>query len=262
MRAKDKKIVYYSDALNDDFAGTNIKTKNIDKNYKYVHKNVLWKFFAKVIYCIALPLVMFYEKVILGVKIKNKKQLRKIKKGCFLYGNHTGFFDAFTPSVLSGTKVARILTSTDTVSIKGIKTLVQWLGALPIASDFETSKNMLKAIEYYNKKGNNIAIYPEAHIWPYYTGVRPFNDTSFLYPVKFNAPVFAFFTAYSKPTGIFKKLRKANITIYVSEPFFPDETVPKKIRQKDLRDKVYNFMCEMSEKYSTYKVVDYVYKEK
>ena len=262
MHTKDKKIVYYSDPLNDDFAGTNIKTKQIDKNYKYIHKNIFWRFFAKIAYFLVLPLVSFYEIVILQIKFKNKKALRKIKGGCFLYGNHTAYFDAFTPDVLSKFKKNYILTNPDAVSIRGIKTLVEWLGAIPISSDIKTTKNMVKAIEYYHKKGYNITIYPEAHIWPYYTGVRPFKDSSFLYPVKLNSPVIAFFTAYSKPTGLFKKLKKASITVYVSDPFYPDISKPKKVAQKELRDKVYDFMCEMSKKYSNYEVVKYVYKKK
>lgn len=260
MHKKNKKIVYYSDPINDDFSGTNIKTKKIDKNYKYIHKNFLWRFFAAITYFFVWPIIYFIEVVVLGVRFKNKKAVRKIKGGCFLYGNHTAFFDAYTPAILSGRKFNKLITHPDVISIKGIKTFVQWLGAVPVASDLATTRNMVKAIEYFNKKRNNITIYPEAHIWPYYTGVRPFKSSSFLYPVKFNSPVIAFFTAYSKPTGLFKKLKKANITIYVSEPFYPDLTKPIKVAQQGLRDKVYNFMCEMSSKYSNYEVIKYVYK--
>ena len=32
-----EKLVYYSDELNDEFAGDNIKAKTIDENYKYLH---------------------------------------------------------------------------------------------------------------------------------------------------------------------------------------------------------------------------------
>jgi len=262
-KKNNKKIVYYSDPLNDDFAGTNIKTKQIDANYKYIHKNIFWRFFSRITYFLVIPIVWFIEKAFYKIKFQNKKALKKLKGGCFLYGNHTAVFDAYTPCVLSGwLKVNRTLTNPDAVSIKGIKTFVEWLGAMPIASDVATTRKMVKAIEYYHKKGNNITIYPEAHIWPYYTGVRPFKDSSFYYPVKLNAPVFAFFTAYSKPTGLFKKCKKANITVYVSEPFYPDSTKPTKQAQKELRDRVYDYMCEMSQKYSTHNVIDYIYKEK
>ena len=261
MRKNNKKIIYYSDPLNDDFAGTNIKAQKIDKNFKYIHKNIFWRFFGAITYFFVWPIIYFIEVIIFGARFKNKKAVRKLKDGCFLYGNHTSFLDAYTPAILSGHKFAKILTNPDAVSIKGIRVFVQWLGAVPVAHDVLTTKNMLQAIEYYHKKGNNVAIYPEAHIWPYYTGVRPFKDNSFYYPVKFNAPVVAFFTAYSKPKGLFKKLRKAKITIYVSDPIYPDMALPFKEAQRDLRNKVFNFMSEMSKQHSDYEAIEYVYKE-
>lgn len=261
MRTKAKpKVVYYTDPLNDDFAGTKIKTQKVDPKYRYIHKNICWRFFAYTTCALVKPIVYIIETALLGVKIKNKKALRKVKGGCFLYGNHTSFIDAYTPYVLSGLKTNRILVNPDALSIKGIKTLVEMFGAMPVPDDLATMRNFVNAIEYYNKKGHNITIYPEAHIWPYYTGVRPFKDSSFYYPAKMNAPVVAFFTAYTQPTGIFKKFKKANITVYVSDPFYPDLTKPVKEAQKELRDQVYQFMSEMSEKYSTKQVIEYVRK--
>ena len=261
-KVKEKKVIYYSDILNDDFAGTNIHSKPIDKNYKYIRKNIVWRFFARLLYLLVLPIISFYEAVLLGVRFKNGRAVRKLKKACFLYGNHTAIIDAYTSPVLSGLRGVKVLANPDAVSIKGIRTFVQMLGALPVANDYITTKNMLAAVEHYYKKGDNIAIFPEAHIWKYYTGVRPFKDSSFYYPVKLNAPVVAFFTAYSKPTGLFRKLKKADITVYVSDPIYPDLDKPLKIAQRELRNKVYAFMNEMSEKHSDYAVIEYVYKEK
>lgn len=36
-----KKVVYYSDELHDDFAGTNIRQKPLGKDYRYVNDHVL-----------------------------------------------------------------------------------------------------------------------------------------------------------------------------------------------------------------------------
>ena len=107
------------------------------------------------------------------------------------------------------------------------------------------------------QNGDNVTIYPEAHIWPYYTGVRPFPDASFCYPVKFNAPTFAFFTAYTKPRGLLSRFRKANMTVFVSDPILPDPALPPRERQREIRDKVYRFMLEKA-KESTYEVIRYI----
>ena len=43
-----------------------------------------------------------YENLILQVKFVNKGALKKHRdRSCFIYGNHTGFYDAFTPNLIS-----------------------------------------------------------------------------------------------------------------------------------------------------------------
>jgi hypothetical protein len=53
-------------------------------------------------------------------------------------------------------------------------------------------------------KKPGIMIFPEAHIWPYSTHIRPFGDESFVYPAELGAPVLAIATTY-RPRKIFKK---------------------------------------------------------
>ena len=79
-------------------------------------------------------------------------------------------------------------------------------------------------------KKNIVTIYPEAHIWPYYTDIRNFKDASFRYPVKYDKPVFCFTNTYQKRRG--KHIR---MVTYVEGPFFPDNTLSIKDRKKDLR---------------------------
>ena len=257
-KKKDKQVFYYTDERNDDFSRIKIKTRCIDETFKFVRKNVVRRFASFLLYYfIAIPLVFIYEKLILRVKFVNRKAVKKYKKkSYFLYGNHTGYIDAFTPNLISFPHRNRIIVSPETVSIKGLRNIVQMLGAIPLPTEFRGMKKFVKAIEFYNKK-SNITIYPEAHIWPYYNGVRAFTYSSFGYPVKLNAPVFAFFTAYTKPKGFLSCFRKANITVYVSNPIFADEGLSEQEKKKNICDKVYNFMLEKS-KYSDYEVIEYI----
>ena len=257
-RTIPEKTVYYQDEWNVDFAGTKIQPTVIDQHFRYHHKNPIWRFFAFLFYyCIAFPLIWIYERVFLRVKFVNKKALKKLQgKPCFFYGNHTGFIDAFTPNLLSFPRSNKILVSPDTVSIPCMKNIVQMLGAIPVPTHRNGFKNFLNAVERHHKK-SNITIYPEAHIWPYYTGVRKFKSTSFAYPVKLHAPIVVFFTAYTKPKGLFSWFRKANVTVYVSEPIYPDESLSEKAAQNELCERAYAFMKEKSA-FSNYELISYV----
>ncbi len=254
---KEKKVIYYSDEINNDFAGTDIQRCTVGEEYRYVHSGFLWQICAFVLYYMfAFPIVWFFERVLLGVRFVNKKAVKAYRKTpYFLYGNHSGWYDAYTPHMISLPRKCCTVVSADTVSIKGIRTVVEMLGAIPVPTGFRGMKAFTEAIDHRHKTCN-IAIFPEAHIWPYYTGVRPFSDTSFSYPAKHKCPVFAFFTAYTAPKGILSFLRKANMTVYVSDPIFPEEGLSEREARKDLRDKVYRFMLEMSEK-SNYSVYEY-----
>lgn len=256
-RKAPEKVVYYTDELNDDFAGTDIEKKTVDENFPYEH-SLIWRFAAWIVYYgVAMPLIWLYERVLLRMRFVNKKAMKQVKgKPCFFYGNHTGFYDAFTPNILSFPRSNKIVVSSDTVSIKGLKNLTQMLGAVPVPTGRSGMKKFLQAIERHHKR-SNVTIYPEAHIWPYYTGVRAFKSTSFCYPVKYGAPTIAFFTAYTAPKGFLSCFRKANATVYVSDPIYPDEGLTGKAAQQNLRDKVYAFMLEKSA-YSDYAVIEYV----
>lgn len=256
MKKRKKKIIYYKDEFKDDFAGTNIKPDVIDSNYDFVPKNVFYKILSQLLRIVAMPIISFIEIIVYGVTIKNKKALKGLK-GCYLYGNHTGTYDAFTPNLLSFPYAkTKIIASPDSVSIKGLKNIVKMLGVIPVPTGMDGLKEFTAAVDYCHRKGENIAIYPEAHIWPYYTGVRSFSATSFRYPVKDCAPVIAFFTAFRKPEGLWF-FRKARIVVYVSNPIYPDKTLAPKKAQIKLRNDVYDFFKDCSQKYSDFEYIHY-----
>lgn len=72
---KDK-IIYYSDELNDEFAGDDIVAKKIDGNYRYIRKGILSRIGHIFWYRIfATPLAFCYLKIYFHHKIVNKKEM-------------------------------------------------------------------------------------------------------------------------------------------------------------------------------------------
>lgn len=45
-----KKVITYRDPVNDDFAGTNIKTKPLPEWFRYTHTNPVWRGLACFVY--------------------------------------------------------------------------------------------------------------------------------------------------------------------------------------------------------------------
>ena len=92
-----------------------------------------------------------------------------------MYGNHTQpFADTFIPSRINYPKRNFFIVNPENVSMKFLGNIVQMLGAIPIPTTTKAMPNFLDSINKKIDKNYSITIYPEAHIWPYYTKIRPF----------------------------------------------------------------------------------------
>lgn len=240
------KIIYYEDELNDEFSKSSIEPRIIDENYKYVHKNPLWNLCSFVLQNIlSVPIKILYAKIKFRIKYIGKEKIKPYKnEGYFIYGNHTQpFADTFIPSIPMYPKRNFLIVNPVNISLKGTGTLVEMLGAIPIPSNKSAMKNFLEAIKQKINKGYAITIYPEAHIWPYYTKIRPFKDVSFKYPVQLEKPAFCITNTYQ---SYGKNNKKIKIVSYIDGPFFPNKEQTLKEQQKELRNKIYNCMEERS----------------
>lgn len=239
------KTVFYTDERNDEFASDNIVARRIDENYKYIDDRFCWKALRFVSYrLIAMPIAWLYCKISLHSRFRNRKVLKQIsRKGCFVYGNHTQQIgDPFIPNLALFPKDVFVIVHPNNVSMPVLGKITPYLGALPLPSNMKAMRNFREAIRTRIGQGKWIVIYPEAHIWPYYTGIRDFPATSFKYPVELDAPSFAMTTTYKKR----RFGRKPRAVTYLDGPFFPDPALSPKARAQALRDQIYNTMLERS----------------
>jgi len=242
---KQKQIIYYKDELNDDFVKAKVVPKVIDEKYKYIG-NKFWDF---VCFCmqniISMPIKILYSKIKFRIKYIGKEKLKQYKStGYFVYANHTQIFaDTFIPSIPLYPKRNFFIVNPENVSMKFLGNIVQLLGALPIPNNKKGMKNFIHAIDKHIEKKHSITIYPEAHIWPYYTKIRPFKAVSFKYPIDLNVPVFCMTNTYQ---SYGKNNNKIKIVTYIDGPFFPNKDLPKNEQKQDLRNQVYNQMVERS----------------
>lgn len=240
------KIIYYEDELNDDFAATRdaVKVKALDDGFEY-ERGAFWKAAAFVLHRIVAPPIVFGYCALRGIKVKNRKALRNISGGVFIYGNHTqNFVDALLPIFVSFHRRGYVIVNDGAVEIPFLKNLVQMLGAIPLPSSFSSMRMFTKCLSHRIEEGNAVVIYPEAHIWPYYNKIRPFCDNSFTYPIKYGAPALPFTVFYKKSNAPFFRPK---ITVYIGEPVYPDKSLPVAQARKAMRDAVYDQMCRMCE---------------
>lgn len=256
---ENRKVIYYKDELNDEFSTAQITPRKIDENYKYEH-NIVWDICSYLLQnVLSMPIKVGYQKIKFKLKYIGKEKLKPYKKKpYFIYANHTqAFADTFIPSVANYPKRNFLIVNPANVSIKGAQTAIEMLGAIPTPDTKIAMKNFLETIKKKIRKNYSITIYPEAHIWPYYTKIRNFKDVSFKYPVELDVPVFSLTNTY-KAYG--KNKEKIKIETYIDGPFFANKNLNKKESQKELRDRVYNTMVERS-KNSDIEYIKYIKEE-
>lgn len=242
------KTVYYTDERNDEFSKAKITPKFIDGEWQYLPRGVLWKAKRFLFYrLLAHPIGFLYVKIKFHWRVKNRKVLKAIskKQGFFLYGNHTqAIADAFIPSLAVFPRPVYAIVHANNVSMPVLGKLNAYLGALPVPDTLKAARNFRAAIHTRYKEGNGIMIYPEAHIWPYFIGIRSFPATSFRYPVTLAAPCFVLTNTYrSRRFG-----KRPKMVTYLDGPFYPDRSLSPKLAAQKLQNQVYQTMCAQSEK--------------
>ena len=252
---KDNKIRYYS-SYDEDFFQIG-KEYKLKKNYEYVSRNPLFYVLSAIVYFLALIFSVIYCKLFLRVKFVGRKKLGKEKRGFFLYGNHTHpIGDVFNPGLMCFPKRVYSVVSVLNMHLPVIGRLLRPLGAIPVPDRISGIRKFTSAINKRYSEGHPIVIYPEAHLWDYYTHIRPFSDTPFRYPAELNAPVYSFTTTYQKR----RFGKKPKITIYIDGPFSSDADEVR-TRSRELCEKCTEAMKKRA-KLSTYQYVRYEKREK
>ncbi|MDE6407110.1 MAG: 1-acyl-sn-glycerol-3-phosphate acyltransferase [Anaeroplasmataceae bacterium] len=251
-----QKTIFYQDELNDDFSGIKRKPIKIDETYKY-KRSLMWRILASLLYTIIMkPIAYIYMKLRFSFQIENKKILKKYRRsGYFMYANHTHVpADGFMPSLICFPKRVHVVVSSENLSVKGTRNFMAMIGAIPIPNHLNGMRNFKNYIHELIEKRSVIMIYPEAHIWPYYTKIRPFGKVSFTYPYLENAPTFTFTVTYHK------KHHRTKIIAYVDGPFYPKKSLNKADSIEDLRNQAYEAMTKRS-KLSSFEKIKYIKKE-
>lgn len=252
---------FYSSLYDDSFMHTVVlREKKIKAGYHYLSYNPLrWLIQNIFAYLIAYPIIWLIDKFKYGVRVKGKKNIRKVKGGAILIGNHSNAMDGCFSSVhVAYPRRNYIITNKDAVQVPVGKWFTKALGALPLPDEPKGLSNLANTVDKLVHHGCYVTIFPEACIWPYHTKLRPLNPAAFHYAVKSDVPVVPFCVTYryAKGRNYLKKKPKVNITIL--EPIYPDNSLSKSECKIKLAKETENRMREVIESRDNVMLYNYV----
>ena len=258
--------VFYYESEEDDPIKTSEQEKKIKvglpEGYEFIPKNPFKKIYSAILFRGFWIFGQWYERHYWQVKIYGRDKLKKARgKGYVLYANHTNpFHDVFGPAVSVDRRIFTVISPVN-LKIPGIGKYLPYIGGLPLGGTLEEKIAFNDAVDERLRQKKCLVIYPEAHLWPYHTGIRKFpaGDKSFKYAVRNNLPIYTMTTTYHKRKNTKRDLPRMDI--YIDGPFYPDPKKSEDENRAELAGKAYDSMVKYSKK-STYDYFRYIKKDK
>ncbi len=262
---KEERVFYYTSEEDDP-----IQTKEQEKHeevglpvgYEFIFKNPFKKMWASMVFSVFFVFGQWYERCYWKAKFYGREKLKAAKgKGYVLYCNHTNpFHDVFGPALAADRKIYTVISPVN-LKIPKIGHFLPHIGGLPLGKTKEEKKAFNEAVDKRLAQKRVVVIYPEAHLWPYYTGIKKFpaGDRSFKYATRNNVPIFTMTTTYHRRKNN-KKGDLPRMDIYVDGPFWPDPNLSEDENRAKLAKEAYDSMVKYSKK-STYEYFKYIKKD-
>lgn len=226
------------------------KKITIDKNYKFIPKNIFFKIASFLLYLIAYPILYIICKLSFGIKIKGRKNLKNVKGAKITISNHIHILDVVFVSFANFPTPLYFPTIKSNLEIPFISILVKLFRGLPIPNTFEGRRLFYSVINELLKNRKTVHFYPEASLLPYSENIRKFKDGAFYFACSSNVPIIPIVYTYRRPKYIMKYIkRKKYITLNVLPPIYPKSNDKKYIEnlKNDIHKSMEDFFNENNE---------------
>lgn len=258
---KEERVFYYA-SEEDDPIKTDEQEKKVEvgltEGYEFIPKHWWTRVWSAILYRVFWIFGQWYERWYWQVKVHGRKKLKKARgTGYIIYANHTNpFHDVFGPAVAANRRIFTIISPVN-LKVSGIGPMLPLIGGLPLGKTKEEKAAFNEAVDKRLAQKKCLVIYPEAHVWPYHTGIRKFpaGDRSFKYATRNNVPIFTMTTTYHKRTKR-KKGDLPRMEVYLDGPWWPDEKKSDDENRADLAREAYDSMVKYSKK-NTYEYFEY-----
>lgn len=233
----DRRPAYTYSSFDEDVVVNPGQDYRLPEDYQWVREGFPARLRYRCAYSLVTLLGLPYLRLRMKAKVSGGDKVKAVPKGqgIFIYCNHTmEVGDVILPAALSGGRRCWTVVSESNFGLPGIGPLLPWVGALPTGRSASDAKRLSEAVASRSARGGCICIFPEAHLWPYYTEIRPFGSAPFHYPAVLGTPCFAACTTYRRP----RHGRRPDVRIILDGPFYPDMSLGLRERKEELMRRV------------------------
>lgn len=182
------------------------------------------------------------------------EHLTQVEGGAIITCNHFNPLDSFVMQRVFDAshhkkRMYRIIREGNYTSFGGFYGfLMRHCNTLPLSSNMETMKKLLRAVSWVLSEGNCVLIYPEQSMWWNYRKPKPLKPGAFDMAVKNQVPVVPCFitmrdSKYIGPDGF----PVQEYTPYIGAPIYPDMSLGRIAAREKLSRENYAFFRETYE---------------
>ena len=210
---------------------------NIDAHYRFVNKNVFFRLGSNLLfYLIAMPVLSIASRLVFGLKIVGKKNLRYVRGGAVTVTNHVHILDSPMVACTLFPRKPLFASLQSNFEIPVVRRLVRILGGVPIPESPKALGAFMDAMRMQLKKGRIVHFYPEASLWPWHEELRPFKNGAFHLAVRSDVPVVPMVFTFREAGWLMRRLRKKPlVTLTVGEPEYPTKAGSERSRMEEMR---------------------------
>jgi len=233
------------------------KDKKELKRLNLIKPNIFMKLGSFFLYIIAILVLPIIHHFMYGLKIKGKKNLKKLKNsGAIITPTHNVTMDCSITarSVCYPYKLGYFLTHEKNLNIPFVSCLMRMLRTFGLPDSLSMKRECFKYIENLLSQKKWVIIYPEGDLENYKHNLDSFKSGSFKFAVKINVPIIPVVYCYRKAKGVYKLLgrKRPLITGYILEPIYPNTSLPINESTLKLQEQCETLMNETFKKYNTY----------
>jgi 1-acyl-sn-glycerol-3-phosphate acyltransferase len=256
MANRNRGIQYYT-SFSEDFVDSGNQSYSLPDDFSWSRTDLPFRIGSAVAYGIGVVCAELFDRLYLHAHFVDCRGARRpddAKRGFVLYANHTqAVGDPLTPAVAIWPVRPYVLAGPANLAVPVIGRILPQLGALIIPSTLKGMKEFRAAVDRHLAADDCVVVYPEAHVWPWCTTIRPFDTTSFAFPIDSGVPAYCMTTTYQpRPHHA-----RPKATIYLDGPFYPDAELPRREQRQQLHDVVFERMT-MRSRESTANYITYV----
>ncbi len=214
---------------------------------EYIRKSIADKIKSKIAFMIAHKFVnnLIKEKKFIIKEMRGLEHFHNLDSGAVITCNHFNAFDSFAIQLAyeaadqPNRSFWRVIREGNYTSFPGFYGfLMRHCNTLPLSSNRDTMKKFISATNELISSGNFVLFYPEQSMWWNYRKPKPLKSGAYTFAARNGAPVLPCFITM-KDSDVMGEdgFYVQEYTIHISEPIYPDTSLPHRKRVDDMMER-------------------------